>query len=255
MNDMKRKIVEMLDKDIRIDGRKRNDFRKIKIEYGISKTAEGSARVTLGDTIVIAGVKLETMTPYPDRPDEGSLMVGAELLPMSSPDFEAGPPSEWATEVARVVDRGIRECHAIDFSKLLIKKGEKAWVVIADICTINDAGNIMDASNLAVLAAMKDTKFPTFDGTNIDYKTPTKEKLKLDELPIAITVSKMGKQLLVDTTNEEEKLIDARLTVAMIEDGKLCSMQKGGEGPLTTEEISKMIDIATEHSKKLRKML
>ena len=251
----KRKIIDLLAKGIRVDGRKPDEFRKAKVEYGITKSAEGSARVTLGETVVIAGVKMEVSKPYPDTPNQGGLMVGAELLPLSSPEYESGPPSEWAIEVARVVDRGIRESHAIDVHKLVIKKAEQAWTVIVDICTINDAGNILDASALAVLAAIKDTKLPKLNGDVIDYKAPTKEKLPLDELPIAVTVYKLGKSLFVDPTDEEEKRIDARLTVTTIEDGSLCSLQKGGEVTLTIEEIDQMVDIALKHAKVLRKAL
>lgn len=253
---MKRKITDILAKGIRIDERKPDEFRKINVEYGISKTAEGSARVTLGDTIVIAGVKMEVGTPYSDTPDQGNLMVGAELLSLASPDFESGPPSEWAIEVARVVDRGIRESHAMDIHKLVIKKGEQVWTVIADICIINDGGNILDASSVAVLAAIKDATFPTVDKDGvIDYKTPTKKKLPLEKLPIAVTVYKLGKELFVDPTHEEEQVIDARLTITTIDDGTLVSLQKGGETPLTIAEIDTMVDIATKHGKTLRKAL
>jgi len=252
----KKKIIDMMGKGLRLDGRKADEFRKIKVEYGITKSAEGSSRVTLGDTVVLAGVKMEVAKPYPDTPDQGGLMVGAELLPMSSPEFESGPPSDWAVEVARVVDRGVRESHAIDVKNLVVKKGELVWNVIVDIVTINDAGNILDASAVAVLAALKDTKLPKLEKDIIDYKAGlTKEKLPVKELPIAVTVYKIGKELFVDPTNDEEKQIDARLTVTSIEDGSLCSLQKGGESPLSVEEIDKMIDIAIKHAKSLRKDL
>ena len=251
----KKKIIDMLGKGIRLDGRKADEYRKAKVEYGVTKSAEGSARVTLGDTIILAGVKMEVAEPYPDTPDQGGLMVGAELLPLSSPEFETGPPSIWAIEVARVVDRGIRESHAIDVHKLLIKKAELAWTVIIDICIINEGGNIMDASSLAVLAALKDTKFPKLEGDKIDYKTLTKVKLPINELPIAVTVFKIGKELFVDPTDDEEKQIDARLTITTTEDGRLCSLQKGGEATLSVEEVDKMVDIATKHAKVLRKTL
>jgi exosome complex component RRP42 len=249
----KRKIIDTMTKGARLDGRKLDEFRKLKIEYGVVKTAEGSARVTLGDTVVLAGVKMEVSKPYPDTPDQGGLMVGAELLPLSSPDFESGPPSDWAIEVARVVDRGIRESHAIDVHELVIKKGESAWTVIADICIINDAGNILDASSIAVLAAMKDAKLPKLDGEVVDYKTLTKEKLPMKGLPIAVTVYKIGKELFVDPSDEEERQVDARLTITTIEGDTICSLQKGGEATFTIAEIEKMIDIATKHAKVLRK--
>ena len=111
MNDEQKKhIALLLDSQKRLDGRKPLDYRKpVKVEYGFTKTAEGSAKVTIGETEVLCGVKVEIGKPYPDRPDEGTIICGAELIPMSSPEFESGPPGIQAIELARVVDRGIRE--------------------------------------------------------------------------------------------------------------------------------------------------
>src|SRR3989344_3554532 len=249
-------IISLLEANTRLDGRKLTEYRQpITVEYGVVKTAEGSARVKIGDTEVMVGVKMELGEPYPDMPDEGTIIVGAELLPLSNPDFEPGPPGIQAIELARVVDRGIRESKALDFKKLCIKKGEKIWMVVIDICPINDAGNLFDASSLAALAALKDTKFPAFDDDKVDYKTKTDKSLKLEKVPIAVTVIKIGDKFIVDPDIEEEKAIDARLTVSSIENGTLCALQKGGDAPLTQEEISEMLDIGIEKAKELRKCL
>ena len=254
--ELRNHIIGLLNANTRLDGRKLTDYRKpIEIEYGIIKTAEGSARVKIGETEVMVGVKLEVGEPYPDTPNEGTIIVGAELLPMSNPDFELGPPGIQAIELARVVDRGIRESKALDFKKLCIEKGEKIWMVIIDICPINDAGNLFDASSLAALAALKDTKYPEFNGEKVDYKKKTDKKLELEKTPIAVTVIKIGGKFIVDPDTEEEKAVDARLTVSSIEDGTLCAMQKGGDFPLTMEDIDKMLDIGIEKAKELRKCL
>jgi len=118
----------------------------------------------------MVGVKLEVGEPYPDTPDEGTIIVGAELLPLSNPEFELGPPGIQAIELARVVDRGIRESKALDFRKLCIEPGKKIWMVIIDICPINDAGNLFDASSLAALAALQDAKYPAFDGEKLTIR-------------------------------------------------------------------------------------
>ncbi|PIZ53690.1 RNA-binding protein, partial [Candidatus Woesearchaeota archaeon CG_4_10_14_0_2_um_filter_33_10] len=122
-------ILNFLEKGIRFDGRKLDEYRQIKVEKGFSENAEGSARVTIGDTIVFAGVKLSVGEPYPDTPNEGTMMINAELMPLSNPDFEPGPPAIQAIELARVVDRGIRESGTIDTKKLCIKKEEKVWSI------------------------------------------------------------------------------------------------------------------------------
>jgi exosome complex component RRP42 len=250
--DLKKHVVMLLGSDKRLDGRKPLEYRKpIKVESGFTKTAEGSARVSIGDTEVMVGVKMELGEPYPDRPDAGTIIVGAELLPLSNPDFEGGPPGIQAIELARIVDRGIRESNTIDFKKLCIKEGEKVWLILIDIVTLNDSGNLFDASALAAYAALQNTVFPGFDGDTVDYGEKTNKKLDLKNIPLSVTVCKIGDKFIVDPTTEEEKVIDARLTVATIEDGTLCALQKGGEFPLTQEEISKMVDIGVEKGKEL----
>ena len=84
-------IIKLFEADTRLDGRKLDEYRKVSLDVNVTDTAEGSARVKIGQTEVIAGVKVEVMEPYPDQLDQGSIMVGAELLPLSSPNFELGP--------------------------------------------------------------------------------------------------------------------------------------------------------------------
>src|SRR3989344_3705345 len=92
-NITKNYMFELLSKNKREDGRGFEDLREIRIENNVSKNAEGSAKVFFGDTEVVAGIKLEVGEPYPDSPDEGTIIVSAEMLPLANPDFESGPPS------------------------------------------------------------------------------------------------------------------------------------------------------------------
>ena len=184
-------------------------------------------------------------------------MVNAELLPLSNPAFEAGPPGEQGTEIARVVDRAVRESKSIDVKKLVIAPGEKVWSVSIDICTINDEGGLQDAACLAALAALKDAKMPKLDENNdVDYDAEkTKQGLPLSKEPVEVTVIKVGDQFFVDALSDEEKAIEARLTVAVTEKGTVCALQKGGATPLSPEEIDKMIEIAQKLAPNLRKAL
>ncbi|MFP4401224.1 MAG: exosome complex protein Rrp42 [Candidatus Woesearchaeota archaeon] len=250
-------IMTYLEKNMRYDGRKKDELREIVIEKAVTSTAEGSARVKIGDTEVIAGVKMELGTPYPDTPDEGSIMVGAEFLPIASADFEVGPPKEDAIELARVVDRGVRESGSIDLKKLCIKEGSKMWIVSVDVCTINDAGNLLDASGLAAIAAIEDAVFPEImeledDRLEVDYKHKSKDKLPVSKRPIPVTVFKIGDHFIVDPTKEEEAKAECRLTITSTEDGKLCALQKGGEGVLSTDDIVGMLDLAVEKANEMR---
>jgi len=256
---IKEHIKGLIEKGVREDGRKFLDYRKdIKIEYGISsKNAEGSARVKIGDTEVVAGVKFEVGTPFPDKPDEGTIIVGAELLPLSSPKFESGPPGINSIELSRVIDRGIRESKTIDFKKLCIKKGEKVWIIFIDMYSINDDGNLFDAASLAALAALKDAKFPDYDvkKDKINYEKKTSKKIPLSSNPLEVTVIKIDNTYIVDPTPNEWDNLDSRLTVATLDNGVICALQKGGDIPLSEDDVAKMVEIAIEKGKMLRSLI
>jgi exosome complex component RRP42 len=67
----KEMLMKMFSSGKRFDGRGIFDLRDFEIELGVSNKAEGSARVRMGKTEVIAGVKLELGEPYNDSPDKG----------------------------------------------------------------------------------------------------------------------------------------------------------------------------------------
>lgn len=250
-------IRKKLQNGIRVDGRKFDDYRPVTIEYGVSaKSAEGSARVKIGDTEVVAGVKLAIDKPYADRPEEGSIMVNAELLPLSSPEFEAGPPGIDSIELSRVVDRGIRESKAIDFKKLCIIPGEKIWMIFIDIYPINDDGNLFDAASLAAMAALKDAVYPVYDEkTNLVTYEKTNKKLPVEKTPISITLFKIGDKILIDPNTDEEAEADARLTVASVDEKTICALQKGGQSSLTVAEVNDMVALALKKRSVLAKAL
>ncbi len=249
------KILEELKKGKRVDGRKFDEYRRIEITKKISENADGSARVKIGETDVVCGIKMLPGDPFPDTPDEGTISVGIELLPLASPEFETGPPDENATELARVVDRGIRGAKAVDFTKLCIKKGEKVWVVFVDLYVLNDAGNLFDASSIAALASLHDARIPKLDEDFKIVKGEFQGKLSLDRKPLLSTFAKVGNAILLDPSHAEEKAMEARFSLATTEDSLITAYQKGGRGSFFRKEIDECIDTAFRKAKEIRKML
>jgi len=243
MADLKRDhIVKLLSKGVRIDGRKFDEIRPITIEKNYIMSAEGSARVHLGNTDVIVGVKLIVGQPFGDTPNKGVLTTNAELIPLASETFESGPPGRPAIELARVVDRGIREGQAVDMEKLCIEPEKEVWIMFIDIHALDYDGNLFDAANIAAMAALKSAVVPAKRANKgEDFPLPVTHE------PISVTAVKIGEHILVDPTYDEEIVADARLTVATNEKGDMCAMQKGGEGSFTVDEVLKMV----EQSKRL----
>jgi exosome complex component RRP42 len=247
------RIKEYFKQGKRFDGRSLDEFREIVIETNVSKNAEGSARVKIGKTEVLVGVKMDVSEPYADSPDKGNLMVTAELLPLSSPRFENGPPKFPAIELGRVIDRGIRESKFIDFEKLCIKEGEKVWTVFIDIYSINDDGNLLDAAGFGAIAALKNTKIPKYDNENekVLYGELTNENIPLaKEIPISISIHKIGDNVIIDPTREEEDISETRITIGS-SNGIISSMQKGNSKSLSIKEMESILDLIEKIERKV----
>ena len=243
--------LELIRKGRRVDGREFDQFRKVEVRNNIISKAEGSSRVRIGGTEVIAGVKLNLGTPFPDMPDNGNLSVNAEFSPIASPDFEPGPPSEDATELARVVDRGIRESHSIELEKLCITPGEKVWSVFVDLLLISHKGNLLDACSLAAVNAIWNARVPKIEDEKV-IRGEYSGKLPVVWKPVNISVCKVDNHFLMDPALEEEDIIDAKLCIAIRDDDKICSLQKQGRNSLKFNDLEKMFDLALEKSRKMR---
>ena len=249
------KVMEWAKKGERIDGRKMDEYRKISLQKNISENADGSARVMIGSTDVVCGIKMLAGEPFPDTPDEGTINVGVELLPLANPLFETGPPRENATELAMVVDRGIRKAKTLDFEGLCISKGERVWVVFIDLYVLNDSGNMLDASSIAALAALLETRVPEL---NDEYKVVYGEysgRLAVERKPLLSTFAKIGNSLLLDPSLAEENAMEARFSLATTEDNYITAYQKGGGGSFLRKEIDECIETAFKKAKEIRKIL
>ncbi len=247
--------LELIRNEKRIDRRGLAQFRDIEIKENIIENAEGSAYVRLGNTQVIAGVKMGVGTPFPDTPNEGILSVSAEFTPLASPEFELGPPGEDAIELARIVDRGIRESKSIEMEKLVITPGEKVLSVFIDIYIIDNQGNLLDAAALAALSALLNTRIPKLDAEGKIIRGEHEGKLPVVHKPITVSVCKVGDKLFLDPTKEEESILDAKLSIAIMEEEKICAVQKQGSKAIEFDIIETMIDMAIEKSKELRKLV
>lgn len=248
---LKRDAIEaLIAKGLRIDGKRDPATpRNVTVEVGVIERAEGSALVKLGNTQVMAGVKMDVGTPFRDTPDQGVLTVHAEFVPLASPLFEPGPPDENAIELARVVDRSLREVGVVDLQELAIRPGDRVWVVWVDLYILDHDGNLFDASMLAAMTALLNARIPYHEEIEtgeiiVDRSKPPAGPLPVRKKVVTVTVAKIGKHLAVDPDFEEESVADARLIVALDEGGEIVGMQKSGEGAITREELFNAIQLA-----------
>lgn len=257
----KERIIEYIKQGKRFDGRKFNEFREIVSEIGISENAEGSCSIKIGKTEVYAGVKMSVSTPYPDSPKKGNLSVTLELGAMADSDFDLGAPGIGAIEMARVIDRGIRESGIIDWEKLCIAEDEAVWQINLDIYAINNDGNLFDAAALAGLLALYSAKFPKYneETKRIEHElTDIKIPLIKENMSFNLTVHKIGNEILIDPSLEEEKVSEYRLGIAIANNNgepRITAMQKGKEGSITEEDMENVLKFVEDNFKELSKKI
>lgn len=246
-------ILSLLEEGKRLDNRRLDETRPITIEPGYIEKADGSALVKMGETVVLAGVKVELGTPYPDTPDEGIIMVNAEFVPVASPYFEPGPPDENAFELSRVIDRSLRETKAIKLDELVVTPGQKVMIVWDDIYILNHAGNLIDAASIATLAALATTRLPEVDTSGdqpVIKRFTYARELPIEKMVVTATIAKIADYYVVDPTDEEESVADSRLAISFVRDGTIAGIQKTGEGALTEKDIDEMIELAWNTAQK-----
>ncbi|XP_009374919.2 exosome complex component RRP45A isoform X2 [Pyrus x bretschneideri] len=226
--------------DLRADGRRPFDYRNLTVKFGKD---EGSAEVQLGQTHVMAIVTAQLVQPYRDRPNDGTLSIFTEFSPMADPSFEPGRPGENAVELGRVIDRGLRESRAVDTESLCVLSGKLVWAIRVDLHILDNGGNLIDAANIAALAALLTFRRPEIslggeDGQEVIVHPPEEREplhLIIHHLPIAVTFAFFSYEssVVIDPTHEEEAFMGGRMTATINANGDVCAIQKaGGEGVL-----------------------
>lgn len=250
----RKSIIELVKGGRRADDRDFEEMRKVEIIPRTIPYAAGSALVKLGKTMVLAGVKLDPGKPYPDTPNQGTIMVNVELLPLASPEYEYGAPGPFPVGLARTVDRGIRSAEMIDLEKLMIEP-ELAWSVFIDIDILNNDGNLVDACSLAAVAALMNTRLPKFDTEKkqnipLEFTGP----LPLKGIVTTQTWAKIGDRLVRDPNADEETAMDAYVSISVY-DNFVCAIQKNGSAALKKAELDYMIEKSFEYAEELKTLL
>ncbi|MCI4457188.1 MAG: exosome complex protein Rrp42 [Desulfurococcaceae archaeon] len=255
----KNAILTFLSRGTRVDERSFDSPREINIKTDLIPNANGSSYVELGKTKVLAGIKVEPGTPFPDTPQEGNLIVSVEFLPHASPVFEPGPPDERAVELARIIDRSLRDVRAIDLSKMVITPGRKVWNIFIDIYVVDYDGNMIDASSIATMLALLTAKIPKVSTTEtgeIIISEEKSENIPVKKKVVTATIAKItdentgNKYYIADPSLEEEMIADTLVTIAFSEDGLITGIQKSGLSSIYSDDIPKILNMSRKLAEK-----
>jgi exosome complex component RRP42 len=240
-------IIQGVELNIRSDGRSRLDYRHFTLETGVNVQCNGSARVKLENTDIIAGVRIDLTEPHPYYPDEGVIRVSVECSPSASSSFKGREGEDLSLQLSRVLLRSLGR-HSLDMRSLCVIPGKLVWALHIDALVMDSSGNLFDTLSIAVRAALYDTRIPKVivEDDDVEVSDDVQDCTRLDvtNVPIAITLTKIGSRFIVDSTLEEEQCMGVRLVVAVNQKASLCSIQMGGHGGIEPTSLTEMLQTA-----------
>ncbi|XP_001601196.1 exosome complex component RRP42 [Nasonia vitripennis] len=247
-------ILHGVDANFRNDGRSRTDYRCMELETKLMDQVHGSARLRIGNTDILVGVKVEIDTPYPDSPNEGKIEFFVDCSANATPSFEGKGGEDLANEISNVLALAYQSPHAMNLSQLSILPHKKCWKLYVDILILECGGNLFDAVAVAVKAALYSTEIPKVKGAMLDggeadivlsddiYES---EKLDTTNCPVLVTLCKIGDNCVVDPSSEEEMCSSANIVVSVMPNGRISSIVKMGYGSLQPATLSKILKMGT----------
>lgn len=249
-----------LKENCRSDGRELGEFRTTTLNIGSISTADGSALVKVGNTTVICGIKAELANPTVEAPNKGYIVPNVDLPPLCSSRFRPGPPGEQAQAASQFISDVIESSEVIQTEDLCIERGKLCWVLYCDIMCLDYDGNVLDASLIALVAALKNTQLPkvTLNSETCapEVNVEKRHRLRIQKHPVCASFAVFDNSILiVDPTAEEESLSTAKLTVVTDEEDRLCSVHKPGGTSLSGEKLQECISRATARHREIRKLI
>ncbi|KAL5540240.1 hypothetical protein UlMin_044480 [Ulmus minor] len=251
--------------DLRADGRKRLVYRPIYVETGVIPQANGSARVRLGTTEVIASVKAELGRPSPMQPDKGKVSVYVDCSPTAAPAFEGRGGEELSAELSSALQRCLLGGKSgvgagIDLSSLVVIEGKICWDIYIDGLVVSSDGNLLDALGAAIKAALSNTGIPRVqvasnasgdEEPEVDVSDEEFMQFDTSGIPAIVTLTKVGRHYIVDATAEEESQMSSAVSISVNKKGHICGLTKRGGAGLDPSIILDMISVAQHVSEQL----
>ncbi|KAF2477440.1 exoribonuclease [Lindgomyces ingoldianus] len=241
-------IRQALQENIRLDGRAFDAFRPLELSFG---EEYGVVDVQLGKTRVIARISVDVTTPLPERKFDGIFQIITEFSPMASPAFEVGRPTDAEVILSRILEKAIRRSNALDTESLCIIAGIKCFALRADVHIVDHDGGLIDASCIAVMAALQHFRRPDVlvegeKATVLSVREREPIPLSILHQPLCVTFSyyEDGEIFLVDANLAEEQVRQGEVIVTMNRHGEVCQVAKYGGATVDPLAILNYINVA-----------
>ncbi len=228
---------------MRIDGRKADELRKLKITRNYIKSAEGSVLIEMGDTKVICTATLdETVPPFLKGKSTGWVTAEYAMLPRSSAQRiqrERNKVGGRTHEIQRLIGRSLRS--VVDMAGL----GERTVLIDCDV--VQADGGTRTASITGAYIAL------------VDALRYMKKHGRLDSIPVrdylaAISVGIVDGKPMLDLCYAEDSAAEVDMNLVMTGAGKIVEVQGTAEGdPFSRAELVRLLALGEKGIKALIK--
>jgi ribonuclease PH len=228
---------------MRIDGRKADELRRVRITRNYIKSAEGSVLIEMGDTKVICTATVENSVP-PFLRGKGTGWVTAEyaMLPRSSAQRiqrERSKVGGRTYEIQRLIGRSLRS--VVNMKAL----GERSVLIDCDV--VQADGGTRTASITGSYVAL------------VDALRHIKKQGMLDAVPVndhlaAVSIGIVDGKPLLDLCYVEDSTAGVDMNLVMTGKGAIVEVQGTAEGePFSKAELGKLLALGEKGIKALIK--
>lgn len=228
---------------MRIDGRKNDQIRPVKITRNYTKYAEGSVLIEVGDTKVLCNASIEDkVPPFLKGTGEGWITCEYNMLPRSTHTRKPRDISKLkldgrTMEIQRLIGRALRS--VVNLKAI----GEKTIWIDCDVIQA-DGGTRTTSITGAFIALI--------DAVNKLHKQNSFEVYPVRNFVSAISVGILNDNKIVDLCYEEDSKAKVDMNVIMTEEGEFVEVQgTGEESPFSRNDLNDLLALAEKGIKQL----
>jgi exosome complex component RRP41 len=227
MNEKTEKLIDK--KGIRLDGRKADELRPLKLQVGVLSNADGSAYIEHGKNKILAAAfgPREMHPKHLSLPDRMVLRCRYHMAPFSVQERKSPAPSRREVELSKVIRESLEPAL---FLELYPRTGVDVFVEV-----LQADGGTRCASITAAALAIADAGVPMRD------------------LVVACAAGKVDDTIVLDLYDAEDKLGAADVPVAFMPNLNAVTLLQM-DGILTPEEFEKAVNMAMDGCKKIYEM-
>lgn len=228
---------------MRVDGRKNEQLRQVKVTRNYTKYAEGSVYIEVGDTKVLCNVSVEEKVPqFLKGAGEGWITAEYNMLPRSTGtrkvrDIARLKLDGRTMEIQRLIGRALRS--VVDLKAL----GERTLWIDCDVIQA-DGGTRTTSISGAFIAMV--------DAINKIHKTKPFKVYPIRNFVAATSVGILNGEKILDLCYEEDSKAMVDMNIIMTDDGEFVEVQgTGEEKPFSRAELNELLDLGEKGAKQM----